>query len=287
MRCELLPNPQALGASKITVGDVLLYRCVGNTAAEIPSDFVYEKAQLKVIPEDKYKIHLLKAEKKTDQEMQLDLTSYQVGHFEIKEITLTDGEHLISMEPVALTVESVMTEMKPPPQEPFGPMGPMSIEFPYLFLYILLVILGLFVMGLGISLWKKMKWRKVLEGLKEHDAAQTPANQFYQNLRRLQRSNLEKSQVAIQELYSFWKLFLLRKYRIPAYDWTSKNILKYIKSKDRILYKKLENDLWQIFHEFDRALKDIDQTSKKDLSLLMDHSRHLVDQMQTRNEGRT
>ncbi|HPI41145.1 MAG TPA: hypothetical protein PLJ21_10100 [Pseudobdellovibrionaceae bacterium] len=280
LKCETTTQKKT-----ITVGEIQNLKCQG----DIPKEFNFEKAHVQSTPEEKYNLQILKinphnsmgsdsaAPSSSSSEVQLEFTSYVVGQHQIPQVILTDGIHSFSIGPLDMNVQSVMNEIQPPPQEPYGPMGLFQVEVPFLFLYLVFSIIGLVLFIFLFKIWKTLHWKRILEKLKEHDSAQTPENQFYQNLRKIQRSSSGKIQEQLKDLNTYWRLFILRKYKIPAFDWNVKEILKYVKKKDPLVFKQSQDELIKIFHEFEKALKDLDKTSKRDLILLMDHSRHLVD----------
>lgn len=272
MSCQWAVKPQ-----KITVGDTLHLSCTGLNLENAEQYSVLD-------PQQKYKFKILSGKILEDQSLDLEFTSYVPGAHEFKDLKITNGQVEHSLGNLSFEVHSILQEMQPPPQQPYGPMGPFAISFPYIFLYLSIAVLALAIIGLFLFLWDRVKWRRVLEGLKEHDSAQTPENQFYQNIRKLQRANFEKAQV--QELNSFWRLYLLRKYQIPAFDWSSSKTLKYLRKKDADLFRELGDEMKKIFSEFEKAQKDQNKISKMDMSLLLDHSRKLVDHIYQKSKRR-
>lgn len=285
MKCELTSNQ-----ARLTVGDIQTLSCTG----EEFSSLNFKQLQFLTVPEEKYSIKFLGLKEGLAQQYEIQFTSYAVGDHNFKDLKLSDGDKQIVLGDFGFHVESVMTQMQPPPEKPFGPMGPFQTPFPYHLLYLLLAVLVLVLFISGLKIWSVIKWQRVLEGLKEHDSAQTPANQFYQSLRKIQRAPLNEDlksstnlevQKYFKDLYASWKLFLLRTYRIPAMDWSSRQIVRYIKKNDVKTYKNHKDDLYQVLIEMDRASRETNKLSKKDLNLFIDRTRILVDVIQKSSGG--
>lgn len=284
-----IPAIEGLKDQELTVGREFLLACEG----EFPRDLQQDKLQLVLKPEHKYVLHLLGFEFRTPTVADVRVTSYVAGQFRFEDLQMTDGVQAISLGPVQLQVESVLP---PPeagqaaaPQEPYGPIGPASMAVPVLYWAILASVLGLVALLVISKVYRIIQRKNMLERLRDHDSALTPLTEFHQSFRRLQRSNTvffgkDASRAEIEEVlvetHKMFKLFLTRQFRVPAFEWSERLVMKDIKKYHRDVYVESGEALAKLFHEYAHAFKDKAQLTSTDVLNLATHCRILVEKME-------
>ncbi|WII70548.1 hypothetical protein QJS83_08770 [Bdellovibrio sp. 22V] len=290
VQCKVeTPSVQGLNDNQLTVGREFLLVCDG----EFPKDLAQEKLHFILKPEEKYQIHLLGFEFRSPTTADLKVTAYKAGNFQYPDLQLSDGTTTLALGPVQYQVQSVLPPPNPgePPtkQEPFGPIGPAEIGVPMLYWAILAGVIGLFVLLCVSKIYRIVQRRNMLERLKEHDSALTPLNQFHQSLRRLQRQNKvffgvpaaqEEVQEVLQETNKMLRLYLTRKYRLPAMEWSDRLILKDIKKYHHSVYVEYGDELRKLLNEYHRGFQDKDQVKEQDVLNLTKHCRILLEKME-------
>ncbi|KHD88282.1 MAG: hypothetical protein OM95_09005 [Bdellovibrio sp. ArHS] len=284
-----IPSVEGLNDNQLTVGREFILVCDG----DFPKDLAQDKLQFNLKPTEKYQIHLLGFEFRNPTQADVKVTAYKAGNFQYQDLQLTDGTVTLSLGPVQYQVESVLEKQVPgqPPvkQEPFGPIGPAVLSVPTLYWALLASILGLLFLMIVGKLYRVIQRRNMLEKLKEHDSAMSPLGQFHQNLRRLQRMNTvffggkaDPNHIpeAIVATYEMLKLFLTRRYQMPAMEWSDRLILKDLKKYHRSVYNEYGSDLKNLLKEYSRAIQDQEQLKEQDALNITTHCRLLVEKME-------
>ncbi|KYG67969.1 hypothetical protein AZI87_01460 [Bdellovibrio bacteriovorus] len=284
-----IPSVEGLNDNQLTVGREFLLVCDG----EFPKDLAQEKLHFNLKPEEKYQIHLLGFEFRTTTQADVKVTAYKAGNFQYQDLQLSDGTTTLSLGPIQYQVESVLEKPEPGQpqvkQEPFGPIGPASLPVPMLYWALLAGVIGLVILMLAGKVYRVVQRRNMLAKLKEHDSAMSPLAQFHQNLRRLQRTNTvffggkaDPNHIpeAITLTYDMLKLFLTRRYQMPAMEWSDRLILKDLKKYHRAVYVEYGPDLKNLFKEYNRAIQDKEKLNEQDVLNITTHCRLLVEKME-------
>ena len=214
--------------SQITVGTIFEAHCRSNESIDQES--------WQVLQEDKYALQFLGAQKVDEQNLSLRFTSYRVGEHDLPDVQIFSGENKLSLGPLKFQVQSVLNQNSQEKQEGYGAIGPLGISIPL----VVWLLLGAVFLGLSFSLGsfvrRRMQRRALLESLAEHNSALTPLSELHGNLRKISRANdfyhggaiVDSSQLTgvVQELDRCFRLFVLRKFQVPALVWPDRLILK-------------------------------------------------------------
>lgn len=284
-----IPAVQGLKDNELTVGREFLLVCDG----DFPKDLAQEKLQFVIKPEEKYQIHLLGFEFRSPTQADIKVTAYKAGNFQYQDLQLTDGTQVLSLGPIQYVVESVLPKPEPgqpeTKQEPYGPVGPASMSVPMLYWALLAGFIGLVILIFIGKIYRVVQRRNMLERLKEHDSALTPLAQFHQSFRRLQRVNTvffgakaEKEHIfqCLEETHAMFKLYITRRYQVPAIEWGDRLVLKDIKKHHKAMFLEYGDELKKLFKEFQRGFEDKENLKEQDVLNISTQTRVLVEKME-------
>lgn len=283
MECELsIPKIEGLNDNELTVGRPLVLQC------PISID---EKTNIKALKllqpvEQNYKLHLLKAESISSNQMRLLLTSYQAGKHQLTHLSISDGHFEYPLPDQNIEVISVLEKDQQPKLN--GPIGPQMI-WPTMMSLIIGLTIFLYLIGIIFLKWFRYRQRmKLIEKLRQHDSALSPIQQFYQTLRKEQRqspvfykeeNSIEENRRLMLELNQAFRLFLTRHYLLPAVDWKNPLFLKELKKLNKKTFELDGKELKQVLQEFEKAEKDIEKLTKTDFVALIEHARKLCEKL--------
>ncbi|MGE5086862.1 MAG: hypothetical protein ACM3MG_11215 [Bacillota bacterium] len=293
IQCKVeIPNVPGLKENELTVGREFLLVCDG----EFPKNLAQDKLQLVLKPEQKYSINLRGFEFRSSTQADIKITSYTPGPVQFENLQLTDGVQTVDLGPVSYKLESVIPPQQPPAPgqqpvkvEPYGPIGPMTISVPSLYWTILASVIGLVILVIATKVFRIVQRRNMIERLKEHDSALSPLSQFHQSLRRMQRENTvffggapkaEDIVLCLDETRSMLKLYITRRYKIPALEWGPRLILKNLKKYHPNVYQDTGTELEKLMKEFVHANEDRTKLSGSDVLNLSKRTRLLVEEME-------
>ncbi len=275
LSCQvLIPEIKGLKDQEITVGRHVLLQCRGDVAKVLLWN------QLVVKTEEKnpdYKVKVLKAQalinsgsnSGSNSELSVDLTFYGAGEYKYSDFILSDGQNEIHLGSQNFRVESVIEKSKDQkPPEPFGPVLPALLSWP---LFYTLIILGISLLFLAMVAWviqRRLYYRKLVAKLKDYDSSVPRDLQFYKAVR-----SSEASPNPLQDLEYAFRLFILRAYKIPAFDLKDNELISYFKKvnpwfkKERLEIKKILSDIQLVqlkskelqSQEFDSLKKSLTQ----------------------------
>lgn len=171
----------ALGGAELTVGSVFHLGCKG--AGDLPEGASWT---LKLAPEQKYMLHLLKQTREGDR-WTFAVTSYRVGDHAIESATLvsSDGREWATG-PLNLKVVSVLDPVQPP-EKPYGPMGPIPVGIPVIWILSLIGIALFLTLTLGLKIVRRLARRRFLEALKAREPLGGALHEVHRRLRQMQR----------------------------------------------------------------------------------------------------
>ena len=293
IQCKVeIPNVSGLKENELTVGREFLLVCDG----EFPKNLAQDKLQLVLKPEQKYAINLRGFEFRSSTQADLKITSYTPGPVQFENLQITDGTQTVDLGPVSYKLESVIPPQQPTAKgeqpakvEPYGPIGPMTISVPPLYWAILASVLGLVVLIVATKVFRVLQRRNMIERLKEHDSALSPLSQFHQSFRRMQRENTvffggtpksEDVALCLDETRGMLKLYITRRYKIPALEWGPRLILKNLKKYHPKVYSETGDELEKLVKEFLHAHEDRTKISGSDMLNLSKRTRLLVEEME-------
>ncbi|MBO9666469.1 MAG: hypothetical protein J7501_06605 [Bdellovibrio sp.] len=299
IQCKIeIPNVPGLKDNELTVGREFLLVCDG----EFPKTLAQEKLQLVLTPEQKYQIHLLGFELRSPSQADLKVTSYTATPVRFDNLQLTDGTQTIDLGPVSYKVETVIPPQpqtqggvpglpgqQQAKQEPYGPIGPIPISVPMVYWAMLAGVLGVIALIIASKVYRVIQRRNMVERLKAHDSALSPLAQFHQTFRRMQRENTvffggtpkaDDIPLCLDETRGMMKLYITRRYKIPALEWSPRLILKNLKKYHPKVYQETGDELQKLIKEFLHANEDRANLSGSDMLNLCKRTRLLVEEME-------
>lgn len=292
--CKMdIPEVAGLPANQLTVGRDFIVTCEG----EFPKDLVIEKLQFAFEkPNEKYILHLRSFEFRSSTTAEMKVTSYLAAQVEVPNLVLTDGTQKIELGRLAFKVESVMPPQDPQnpetKQEPFGPIGPATLPVPPLYWALLAGVIALALVAAGFKIYRTVQRRRMLEDLREHDAALSPLAQFHQSFRKLQRQNRvffgvqdvppEDILQTLTESYHMFKLYITRRFQVPAMEWSPRLVLKDVRKYHPRIFAEHGDELGKVYKEFERASQDKAHLKAQEVLAIANHARNLVERMETR-----
>jgi hypothetical protein len=246
------------------------------------------KTEIRLDEADRYKLHLLSMQQ-TDNQLQLVVTSYEVGDHQLKAVQLVDPTNSLVLGDLSFSVKSVL-DPKEPPSEPYGPRGPLGLSLPWwyyaLWVVVIAVVVGYVVRRLR-QYWQK---KKLIEEMVNQGSALTPYHQFTKTIRQLQRQHLflaepagtvpeEEKKAVLSELENSYRLFLGRSFLLPTLQWNDGQILSDLRRSHRSLFRVQGEKIRQLLREYERARSAVQSLQAKDFAQLMQLSRHNVDDL--------
>ncbi len=296
IQCKIeIPPVEGLKDNELTVGRETVMTCEG----QFPKNLNPQKLHFVETAETKYLIKLLKANFESETKAVFVVTSYKAAEVRWPDLQMTDDSQTFSLGQMDYRVETVLP--KPDPKKPqvpgqevkveaFGPIGPADISIPHIYWVILLAVIGLLASLIIFKVVRVIQRRNMIERLKEHDSALTPLTQFHTSMRKLQRANPaffggktapEDVHGAMEELRRMLRLYITRKYQIPALEWSARLINKDIKRHHRKVYAECGHDLQALIKEYQHAFENKQSVIGSDVVNLAKRTRSLVELMES------
>ena len=284
-QCKIdIPKVAGLDDGVLTVGREFYLNCEG----EWPKNLLQEKLHFAAPPEQKYVLRLMKFEFRTPTQADLTVTSYIAGEIKIPNLILTDETQHLELGPVDFQVKSVIQqgEKQGEKTEPFGPIGPATIGIPFFYWMILFAAIGIVTVSIVLRIWRASQRRAMLERLKQHDSAMTPIQEFHGSMRKLQRANPvfygkevgnEVLRAGIEELSRMFRIYLSRRLRVPAFEWSERLIMKDIQSYHGIIFNDHARKIRDLFTEFKKAQGSAEKLHSKDVTQLSESLRNALE----------
>lgn len=259
----------------LTVGEKFILKCSG----QFPS---LKTDSLKILDpqvSDKNPVpilSLLQVLESQDGGVELLVTGYRVGQYDLEGLSLTDDSQVLALSGVNWEVLSVIQQEDPQkPTEPYPTYPFWSMSYP-LWFYIILAILVAFCLGAPFLIYKKIKARrKAFEDMKQYLNVLVPLDNFYKEIRKIEKQLEIKSisvATAILEIKNQLNLYITRELQLPAFAWPLQKTLKELKSQNLRLHKVLSPKLLQLYKEFEKS-----NPSEKDIAFFMTESQKLVE----------
>ncbi len=264
LNCQAeIADVPGLEANQMTVGRHLALTCNG----EPLTDFNFADAKLAVQDEVNPAYRLFKAEA-AGAGVKLDLTVYKAGEVNLGELTLTDGTHQYQLTANAIKVVSVL---KAPaqgekPQEPFGPIFPVAIEIPSIYLISLGLAFVLVILAVALKIRNVAYNHRLKLGLRQYDSPISPDTQFYRSIRVGEKKGYE-----LAELEKAFMLYNVRSYKIPLFELSSRKALKYFKAH----YPQCKKTRIAL----DKFLTEFDELNKRGTNVSAETKHELVKKM--------
>lgn len=205
---------------------------------------------------DKYKLVLSYVEDLKPEGGRFVVVGYLTGTHKGENLALTDGTNYVTLNGFEWAVESVLEQGKQ--QQPFGPFGPFQMKYPMWFwgvLGILVLLVGWFVF---YKFKKFFQRRKMLKDLDRFRSAKSPLEELYSELRKIEKNYLGASKIDrafVDPLFSGFKMFLVRSFKIPAISWSRGQVIREFKKYHRVVYEKVGVDIIRTYVEIEKAEK--------------------------------
>lgn len=268
----------------LTVGELFSYSCKGEFN---PPD--WEVTPQIVGLKDVYALKLIKVQNVDPANLKLVMTSYRVGTHDISEfqINTSTGEYKLKGG-LKFEVKSVIDQQSPP-EAPYGPFGPLTLSLPESYFWGAGVGLALILSLIALLSYRKWQKNRLIEKLKQFDSAQSPYHQFQAQLRKLQRESpfFVKGQLSdaearkiIEAMDDFLKLYIIRKYWIPAHDWSPRLILSDLKKRFPGVFQVAADELRVLMREIGKLKKTKQAPQPSDINQLLKKLRILIDKME-------
>lgn len=214
-------------------------------------------------PEDEYSLVVLKAEKLEPQSADLLLVSYKAGPHQPEYIRIRQDNGGFEVAKPKWEIQSVLKQgQKAEAYPPFGPW----LFWPSPWLLLPVVIVFVVLVAVVIRWWRRRSQRRaMLSSLEKHKTALTPLHQFYRDARQLRRriNTLKPDEdlaPVVAEVEKLYRLFLLRQFLVPTFDWSDREVLLDIRRRHKRVYKSVGDDIR-------KALKELSQIHDKGSAL--------------------
>jgi hypothetical protein len=270
--CKVYLGEQAQ-TQPLTVGDPFKIDCSADS-------FTLNPSQLKFVTPRPYQLQILKTEMQPDGRLQILVTSYQVGAFNSTDLVLTDGVSQVKVQGVEFQVKSVIDQNNPP-KGPFGPFGGHTLNLPPLYLWSAILLVILVLLGVIVKSFRRWQRKKMLEGLKKHDSRLGPQTQLHVRFRQLERQRFVEGgeiQKHLAEVEDILRLFVIRQFKIPAYDWSDRLILNDFQKRFAFLGADMAKELTVLLRETRKA-RSMEKPSTKDIEQLVRKIKRWADQV--------
>jgi hypothetical protein len=267
--CTLQTQPKE--PKGFTVGEVFQINCAG-ASLELTEP-------LKIInPEEaKYSLVYLKTLKKSENELQFLATSYAAVTVQHPFIHVTDAKDGGFMsQPMEIRAQSVI-DPKNPPQAPFGPIQPLSMNWPYWIFFAMLLIAAVLIGWVAIFLRRIFQRRNLEKNIRKFQSPLGSYHQFSKDLRLLKRGVVfsqnadwgeAQTKSFLEKLNEIYRMFVLREYTVPALSWSTSQIAKHVRKKNKIGYEHFKSSFLKAFSELDRAQSHVSDLKPQDCEQL-------------------
>lgn len=269
--CEFFPlkGEGAAELDALTVGTKFGLKCHGDIAVN------WDQSQPQVVfpkEEQQYSLAILKVVRQDPNDAQYDVTAYKAGESKPEYLRVIQGKGSNSERgfEIAQPKWSVKSVLDPKnPAQPFGPVGPWSLSLPLWIVIAFFLAVALIVYFTVRKLRRMSQRRRMLESLKLHKTALPPLYQFYRDARQLRRrlhtvkDEAEFKKIS-EELDKEFRLFVLRQFQVPAFEWSNRAILEDLRRRHRKTYARSADALRKTLRELGK-LKSRQQVTQNDL----------------------
>lgn len=254
------------GGADLTVGAKFKLSCHGDIAVAWSGEPVHVAfAQ----PQDAYALVVLKSERLDPNAADFTVTAYKPGAHTPEYIRILQGDKGFEVDHPKWEVKSVLDPKQQ--AKPYGPYGPFHISLPLWILIAAGVIAALLVLAIYRFARRRVQRRRMLDELKRHRTALSPLHQFYRDARHLRRrlhaaKTEEELKTIGQDLNREFRLYVLRRFEVPALEWTDAEILGDLRRRHRRVVVRAGDPLKRTLRELLRLqsrprllLEDVEQ----------------------------
>ncbi|MCM2353946.1 MAG: hypothetical protein NDI63_10060 [Pseudobdellovibrio sp.] len=248
----VIPDVPDLKAQELTVGRHFFLNCSG----QWDKSFDFTKAQFVTDEQSKFIIKLFKAEARSTDSFDVDMTLYQAGKVQFPDMIITDGTLQVSLGPQQFEVVSVLPKpdpKNPEPPKPFGyAIGMLHWPMAYTIIFASL-LLAVIAQAIYLAA-RTQRWKQLKAVVDTFESPQAPDNQFYKTIR-----DLEKKDYPITEIEKASKVYILRRFSVPIFNLDLRETVAFIKKR----HPQLKEQRRQVYN----IVKDIELLAKeKELS---------------------
>lgn len=256
VKCAVnIPEVSDLKSQELTVGRHFFLTCEG----EWDKSFDFTKAQFLTDEQTKFVFKLFKAEARSTESFEVDMTLYAAGKVQFPNMIISDGTLQISMGQQTFEVVSVLPKPDPQAKEPPKPFGfaISSLHWPMAYTLIFAaLILAVIVQAIMLAA-RSQRWKRLAEVVLAYDSVQAPDNQFYKTIREI-----EKKDYPIAEIEKATKVYILRRFRVPIFNLDLKETISFIKKRHPQL-KELRRQVYNIVKDIELLSKDANITTEQ------------------------
>lgn len=226
------------------------------------------------------KLKLLDVKAATDANIEFVAITYVPGDNNSDDLYLFDGAETMQISGLKWEVASVLPPPGPAQQvpKPYPSYGPALMSFAWYY-WLLLGIILCFLGWFFYSYLRKAKQKKaLLEELRAHQTALTPFDQFFKDVRYLER-DLDLDKLSNEEFYKklsdYFLLYLVREFEVPAQKWSNRDIMSGIRKVNKNIYREIRSDLARLLKELRRG--ESAKLKKSDCDYLLKLSQSIVE----------
>lgn len=250
-----IPDVPDLKSQELTVGRHFFLSCEGSW----DKSFDFTKAQFVSDEQTKYLFKLFKAEARSTESFEVDMTLYAAGKVQFPDMIITDGTLQISMGQQTFEVVSVLPKPDPQVKEPPKPFGYAISNLHWPMAYTLIfaaLVLAVIVQAIMLAA-RSQRWKRLAEVVLAYDSVQAADNQFYKTIREI-----EKKDYPIAEIEKAAKVYILRRFSVPVFNLDLKETISFIKKRHPQL-KEQRRQVYNIVKDIEILSKDANLTTEQ------------------------
>lgn len=284
IECKMrVPDVPGLEPEQLTVGREFFLDCTGPwspVADPAAAGFEFQKG-------NEHFLKLLSMRKIDEGRIELKVTSYVAGKIDIPNLKFLDGGQTTELGPLSFEVKSVLDPAQPQ-QEPYGPFGPATLSVPGSWWLALAVALAVACLFATLKIRASLQRKFLLKKIAAHDSALSPAREFYQTLRRLKRDKgifsgtafpPEEPMEVVAATERAFRVFFMRRFRLPALDWSDSALLKAFRRENRAVFADHGETVQKLLKEF-AAVRKTKKAEGRDAVQLAENARVLVEKLE-------
>ncbi|MGE0763163.1 MAG: hypothetical protein AB7N80_07795 [Bdellovibrionales bacterium] len=269
--CKIAKANDGPDLNQLTVGAKFLLNCSGPSippwTAVPPLAFA--------TPEDSFTLQVLKVNKADANSAELVVTGYKAGEYSGL-VAIGVGANQVRVHDLKWRIETVVQPQQGQPPKPFPPFGPLVIHWPWW----LWTGIGLFIFLVGaLTWWRVQRYRarqRLLEKIQAKASVLSPYAQLHKELRALLRryegvsmaDDNHKPEDYAQGLNESFRQYISRELLVPAAEWSDAAVIRDIRKRHKMLYKKSGAEIYSVLRELKRA------RASKRLSFIDCHQLH-------------
>lgn len=256
-----IPDVPDLKSQELTVGRHFFLTCEGSW----DKSFDFTKAQFVSDDQTKYIFKLFKAEARSTESFEVDMTLYAAGRVQFPDMIITDGTLQISMGQQNFEVISVLPKPDPAkqqslekqePPKPFG-YAISSLHWPMAYTLIFAaLVLAVIIQAIMLAA-RSQRWKALTEVVLAFDSVQAADNQFYKTIREIEKKNYP-----IAEVEKAAKVYILRRFSVPIFNLDLKETISFIKKRHPQL-KEQRRQVYNIVKDIEILSKDANLTTEQ------------------------